>query len=398
VATFLDVELGHLGVHAIQFDDLVLVETACRQQGFFGMQLAHNILDRCLAEKRYLDTNNNNNNNTNDSDNNQTMVHVPLDLFKTILYGWSSIATRGKIAVMRMREIMDRVLEVAQHDHKRLMKPREAKNISDDANDTATTAPLVPNTDLYNTYLMGLRNASRVSRPAAASVIAVLDEMTSLRKKYGWHIKPNTKTYTLVISALANSGLNDAGDRAERVLRRMIQVHGTEKERYLQQYGVPYDTADPANNRRRIPTPDLVVYTSVIRAYSQGHSERVANKAKDLLIEYMSLFSNGTTTQAPDAFLFTSVISAYAAVAENRRISNEARLVAAKEAQEVLEMMLEDFRTAGGVLSTVEPYNGMLISWCYYCITFVAHIIPTPFSPLQPVSMPMPSALLHRPL
>ena len=54
--------------------------------------------------------------------------------------------------------------------------------------------------------------------------------------------------------------------------------------------------------------------------------------------------------------------------------------------------------SAGGVLSTVEPYNGMLISWCYYCITFVAHIIPTPFSPLQPVSMPMPSALLHRPL
>ena len=355
VNKFVEVELGELGYHAVAFDALALADVCCRNKGsgFVGMKLAHDVLDRSLAEKRHFDLNLTG--RDQDTNSNSSLFGVPLQLFKTILYGWCNLATKGKIAEVRMRELMDLVLEVARHDTEILKQPQSADSNSN-SNNNEKDPRLLPNTDLFNTYLMGLKNASRVSRTAAGSLIAVLDEMEHCHKKHGWHTKPNTKTYTLIISALANSGIKEAGQRAEGVLRRLIKAHEQEKELYLEQYGEPYNTAEPSLNKRRIPTPDIVVYTSVIRGYSHGPSVRDATRAKELLIEYIS--SNDGNAK-PDTLLFTSVIAAYAALAQNTGISNEARLAAAQDAEEVLEMMLRDYENNGGTLFMVEPYNGM---------------------------------------
>ena len=340
----------------MQFDAVALADNCCRSSGFGGMKLAHDILDRSLAEKRHYDLNTVTIEN-GDSNNTPLLFEVPLRLFKTILFGWCNLTTKGRVAQVRMRELVNLLLEVVKHDEQILKQRQEHQESSDSDSNTDKKVPnLLPNTDLFNTYLLGLKNASRVSREAAGSVIAVLDEMEGFNKHRGWHTKPNTKSYTLVIDALAKSG---QGPRAEKVLRRLIQAHEMEKHLYMEQYGVRYNTADPSQNKRRIPTPDVVVYTSVIQAYSrsEGHSVSAAKKAKDLLIEYMGLRDESAQ---PDAFLFTAVISAHARAAESRGISEEARFAAAKDAEELLEMMLVDFKSTGGTLNHVEPYNACL--------------------------------------
>ena len=356
VNKFVEVDMGQLGAHAVRFDAVALADVCCRSSGFAGMKLAHDILDRSLAEKRHFDLKIVNH-ESNHGKQTPLLFEVPLRLFKTILFGWCNLTTKGRVAQVRMRELVNILLEVVKHDDIILKQRQEHKQSTDSDINTDKQVPrLLPNTDLFNTYLLGLKNASRKSPEAASSVIAVLDEMEGFNEHRGWHTKPNTKSYTLVIDTLANSG---QGPKAEKVLRRLIRAHETEKQLYMEEYGVPYNTVDRSQNKRRIPTPDVVAYTSVIRAYSrsQGHSASSVKKAKDLLIEYMGLRDESTQ---PDALLFTTVIAAHAKAAENRGISEEARFAAAKDAEELLEMMLVDFKSTDGTLNYVEPYNACL--------------------------------------
>ena len=125
---------------------------------------------------------------------------------------------------------------------------------------------------------------------------------------------------------------------------------------YLDLYGVAYNTVDLSQNRRRIPTPDAISYTSVINAYCRTklHSISAAKKAKDLLMEYMD---QKVESDEDCNFLFTTAISAQALVAGNRGLAEEERFRAAKDAERLLEVMLVDSRAT---LPEIQSYNGRL--------------------------------------
>jgi len=70
-------------------------------------------------------------------------------------------------------------------------------------------------------------------------------------------IKPNNRSFTHVIRAQGNTKLSGAGDRAERILRSMEEMHKREKELYKIKFGEAYDPT--MNNKHYIVTPKRFV-------------------------------------------------------------------------------------------------------------------------------------------
>ena len=331
VQKLLEAKVGTLDHHVVEFDTTGLAEHCCRLRDFVGMKFAHDVLDRVLAEKRYHDENKN---------PNQLPFLVPAKLFQTILYGWCNLATKGKIARVRMRETLDLMLEVVKQDDK-LLDSIAAAPENGNIRQIFQEERLLPTVNTYNTVLTGLGNAARVSRDAAVEAEEVLKEMQMNHKKFGWHTKPNTKSFSLVIAAYATSGLKYSGKNAERLLRQIQKIHEEEKQLYMEEYGVPYNTRDVSANRRKIVTADAIIYTHVIKAHSHRCSPYEAGKVRDLLIEAMSM-DDGTVQL--DAALFTSAINAFASVAQNMKLPSDQRFLAAQHAEEILMVMLEQTR------------------------------------------------------
>lgn len=352
VRKFIGVELGALGWEAVAFDSVDLADNCCRHKDFDGMKRAHDILERCLAEKRQLDSNR--------SSPVQGPFFVPYMLFQKILYGWAIMAPTGEASRHRMRELVDLLVQVA----------REEKEIFKDGytGKSPEGFRLQPTTHTYNTYLAGLRNAASWSGKAAATAGTVLDEMINNHRKHGWHTKPNTRTYSLILNAFGNSTYKDSGRIAEKYLRRMQKAHQEGKEEYLADHGVPYNTKDPAANKRKIVTADAIAYGHVIRAYARDPSETSAGKARDLLLEVMDV-EDGTVK--PDLGLLSGTLSAFASVAGNARISKTRRYSAAQQAEEILETWLSDMEWSdlesqmrdSPDMHLVAPYNACMNAW-----------------------------------
>lgn len=341
-------EVGKLGKKAVSLDSVDLADQCCRFRDFVGMRLAHVVLEKTIAEKRYHDK--------KCLNQEQEPFPLPILLFQKIMYGWACLAKKGAVAQVRMRELMDLLIQIAVEEETTL------KNHFGN-NSHGQLKKLQPTIDVYNTYLTGLRNAAELSPKAATAARDVLEEMIKMQQLYGWHTKPNTKSYTFVIKAFANSGLKNAGIEAEKVLRAMQQVHLVEKEEYFSETGKPYNTEDPTANKRRIVTPDEIVYSYAIQAYAQDPSPKSVAKARDLLIEVIGV-QDGTVK--PNFALFTGTIDAYARLAQNVRISKEMRYNAAQQAEEILEILLGDMTSLKAdnvtsrkrVSSLVAPFNG----------------------------------------
>jgi hypothetical protein len=176
-----------------------------------------------------------------------------------------------------------------------------------------------------------LSNLAEIQPQAAIDAEALLVQMIEYQELYGWHVKPNTKSYQLILTAYANTGSPDSGQRAVGVLRRMRQVHEAEKQAYLEEYGTAYSVEDPESNRRQIVTPDAAIYTVAMRALMQSTPEQ----AMDLLQEAQS--AEGVQL---DDRLFTIAIKSLSSVIEKERYAPR-RIEAAKQAESILKLMEE---------------------------------------------------------
>jgi hypothetical protein len=332
VTNFCDSRVGYLHAAAVVYDAPSLVDFCCRQGDVVGLKTAQEILDRCLAEKDYYETSSTATSTSTDTDTSTGPFPIPLNLFQSVLYGWACLCrlqSKMKVeqAMIRMRSTVDQLLLTVQQEQQRF---------------PTTSSSLQPTIDIYNTYLNGLNFASKLDPTAAEIGERLLDEMILLHQKHRWHVKPNTKSYTLVASAYTHSrDTKTAGPNAERILRKLQQVHIAEKQLYQEQYDTPYDTHNPQANKRRIPTPDTIVYNHVIQAYAKDPSVKASHKARDLLIEAMST-TDGTVR--PDLGLFTGVIAAFAHLAGNLRVSLNERYQAAMQAEEVMTAVFQDFQ------------------------------------------------------
>ena len=298
-----------------------LVVECCKRKNFKGMQWAHDILDRLLVEKRRLRKEG-------------MLVTIHVDFIQKILYGWAVQADKNKAAWRRMEELLELAIQEALEDEQIFAEAASNKKTKLLLGPGQGIPPYSqPTVEIFNTFLRGLSSASRLFPAASAACEKVLDDMAGFHEKFGWHTKPNTKTFTHALSAYANSQRRDAGDNALRILRHMQEVHNTDARTYFEEYGFPYDARNPSANRRRIVTADIVAYTTAMSALVK--SKDTSNHAMELLNEILE----SDTIQA-DERVFTVAIKAFGVVADKAK-SPEQRLEAAKRAEEVLWFMVE---------------------------------------------------------
>lgn len=213
----------------------LLVE-CCKLQSLEGMQLVQEILERVLVEKgRYRDE--------------EVDVFIPVTLFDKVLFGWVKLADKHTIALERMRDLMDTVVDEARDDITHLDRIEMSPGEDD-------TIPSQPTVYVFNTFLDGLAQAAKLSRGAAFLAESTIFHMKDLHAQKGWHTKPNTRSYTHVIRAFGNAWHPNAGEKAIAILEHVHQEHQSELVAYQAKHGVKYDEKDVSTTTPKIVTVD----------------------------------------------------------------------------------------------------------------------------------------------
>mmetsp|Transcript_6125 Transcript_6125/g.8906 ORF Transcript_6125/g.8906 Transcript_6125/m.8906 type:complete len:447 (-) Transcript_6125:658-1998(-) len=104
------------------------------------------------------------------------------------------------------------------------------------------------------------------------------------------HVRPDTKSYTIVISALARSKLKDAATKAENYFAEMILRH-KEGDWFI--------------------NPDEKVYTAVIRAWAKCRQKGAAQRAETMLKLLESSYTEGSMDIELDSLAYNVVIEAW---------------------------------------------------------------------------------------
>lgn len=375
-------------VHPADFSLLQgLVKQCCQRGTLEGMQLAQDVMDRLLVEKKRWqqrqqsgssgvetllassppdgDKNNNDNKTIHSTITNMKtpIVIVPMNLFQTLLYGWACLAGNLRVAQTRMDQVLQLALEEAKQDDAAILTVNQSKPNDIDINDnssasrsTMNDAEWQPTVQLFNTYLFGLSKAARLSPQAALHGEATLYEMAEHSRKFGWHTKPNTRSYTLVFMAYANAAPHNAAasSRALKLLSTMKQVHTSERLEYDREYAIPYNAqvrhpgvlsatppendAPNSTNRRQIVTPDTIVYTTIMKALiaTKPHINDKAGCSDEVI----TLFGEALQSESVglDAGLFLMTLSSLSATIETQG-SARVRIEIAKQADQVLDFM-----------------------------------------------------------
>ena len=274
---------------------------------------------------------------------------VPERVFQTLLYGWANISRKVRVGQQRMRDVLELMSQEATYDEQireeiqKLLPSHVSFHTKDrdDDNPDQRANPLScqPSIQIYNTLLQGLANASHRSIAAAIEAEHVLHKMQRIHIRKGWHTKPNSKSFTLVINAFARTGHATAGERAERILRKMIDFHEEEKAKYREETGWEYQNNND-EHQKRIVTPDAVAYAGAIKAHADSNSDGSALKALGLLLE---LLKSKELAPQVDPYVFANTIQAFTKAAERKK-SAKSRLNAAERAEQIFWVMVDELK------------------------------------------------------
>jgi len=349
--------LSHPRVHPSAHNDVeALIRQLCKKQTLAGLQLATDVVERLVVEKRrYYEQH-----RVEDSAIGGKLVPIPIKTtWHSILYGWALLASKHRVAQIRMKEVLERVVEEAKWDRDKrvhLSEERSSKEEEDDRSncDDRVFMRSFPTVDIYNTYMFGLANAANLSRSAAVRARDVLLEMSDNFGHFDqgqgdeWRIRtrPNTRSFMHAIMACRNSRHPESGALALDLLREMQAAHEREKIRYEQQFGTPYTVTDVSDNKRKIVTPDVAVYTAVMQAIINSRSN--VHLVFDLLQELLDSQGDTGNREAHgtklDVSVFVMAISAFSKMIQQER--NEAKRVEyAQQAEEILRMAIAFYAT-----------------------------------------------------
>eukprot|EP00977_Amphora_coffeiformis_P008185 scaffold1828_cov169-Amphora_coffeaeformis.AAC.24 len=282
-----------------------LLAACCKLQSLEGMQLAQEIMERVLVEKgRYLDEN--------------IEVFIPVTMWEVVLFGWAKLARKQAIALERMRDLMDIIVEEGKVDQNHLKKTGMPDGIE--------IPPSVPTAAIFNTFLHGLTQAAFLSQGAAMIAESTIFEMKGLHTKKGWHTKPNARSYTYVITAHANSWHPKSGENAANILRHVRAEHKIEAAAFKRKRGVEYDVAMVNTTTPRIVTVDATMYTVAMNAALQSRSP------PHLVLE---MFEDAGKDGVVDRILYNLAIKALAHKVEKAKNPLE-RLRIAEQAERYL--------------------------------------------------------------
>lgn len=302
-----------------------LLRQCCKLNNLDGLQMAQDIIERLIVEKRKFQQ---------DIQYESRPFSIRERMFTTLLFGWVVAASKVPTAQTRMRELLDMAIREAKHDEeekKKILARAEMTSVASNEEKRPEREDLI-SVQIFNTYLRGLSKAAALAPQAAIVAEATLCEMTELRQELGWHTKPNTRSYSFCIDAFANARHARSPERALSLLKRMKEVHETERKIYEHRTGVAYDVVNPDNNKWQIVTPDAVTYTSVMKAMTNNYG------GLDSVVElFNELVGSGRNL---DNGVFVQAMNGLAKNMDNQR-NAKVRFDAAQRAEQLLNMMLE---------------------------------------------------------
>jgi len=223
-----------------------------------------------------------------------------------------------------------------------------------------------PNTLTYNALLQAYANAGD-----ATSAEGLLESMISLHSSsldndggggVFRHVRPTTRTFNVVLNALAKGDGGDGGVRASKILNRLVEL-GADKDG---------------------PRPDVITYNTVLSAWSRSASvcptsvssfgeegdekperivgELAAFEALTLLDEieerYLHSFKRNQNRSShvikPDLISYNTTIAAFANAAQH----NNDGVTMAQKAEEILSRIINL-----GIEPDAYSYNGVILAW-----------------------------------
>ena len=149
-----------------------------------------------------------------------------------------------------------------------------------------------PNVKTYNGVIHALStaNTKKSAYRAEAILMALLGDLKDdIDMPIMGDVLPDGATFNSVINAWAKSGLDEAGEKAEKLLELME------------------DTSGRFGNSLNL-LPDTITYNSVMNAISRGNSEASAQRAEAIL----NTMLENETMAYPNAMSFSTVIHAWA--------------------------------------------------------------------------------------
>jgi hypothetical protein len=367
-----------------------LVNGACRMNTLRGMQLANDAVEKWILvtkaaqddalddapprRRRNRSSASTDGQDDDDDDDDRVPARPPmdkddvasttLDLWQQVLYGWSVMAPTHPVAVVRMREVVDRVVREA------ILSTQATSAVAADAGGMNFSSSQqqqgsrrsrpppsnAPTVDLYNTYLFGLAQAAGSSRSAADKARDVLEEMEGHADRLGWWCRPNTKSYMSALVAHKNARHPNAGAAVLEILAQMIRAHNQQRERYEAQYGEPYRDGDGGGgdrNRRKIVTPDHKIFTVALQAVVQSTGDTR---------KYLQHLLAAVPTQLSDAKFWVTVIHAHARLVDQER-SAAKRIEIASDAEQILRDYLQGSGARDDPDTVRAAWNACLDVW-----------------------------------
>jgi hypothetical protein len=358
LASRVDALLDSPWIHAAEFrvdSELhVLLLKCCRLQSLPGLQMAQQIMERLLLEKTRLNAQQQEQSYTTPSATTATSsddtfvvdVCIPERFWQNVIFGWSKLAGKLRVTRRHMKDNLVSAIEAAKSDWTRRKSRDQAAAVHKDGavhsgggDSDRLRNSSEPTLEIFNTFLLGLSRVAKQEPGAAMQAEQTLFDMMEYHEKFGWHTKPTTKSYSLVINAHVNSRHKTADYRALAILNHVKQLHETEKLQYMDRFGIAYHERGP--NHPRIVTPDGHMYTSVMMTMlnSRMRSRRVVELLHEFL-DFAKKSNDNETTMQVDSSHFILPIRALGN--EIDHINNAARRVKlAEEAEAILNLMFE---------------------------------------------------------
>lgn len=326
-----------------------IIKRCCELRTMHGVQLAQDVLDCLLYHRKVLKSKN-------------RIVCLDTDIIQMVLYAWALLADKHSISQNRMKElIMFAVNSALFPDGKDIdvsfainVKLRSKFDSSSKAQSQTNLARTTnPTRSLFNTYLLGLANAAKLTPQAAVRAESILSDMTYYHDTYRWCTDPNTRSFSYVIQAYANTkGQPEFAQKAYSVLCKMWKVHEIESRQYFYDYGIQYNAAEPLTNKRRVVTPDAVVYTLMMKALVACADSETLRQVSNLWNEAMIKDNEGRGVIVDEKLCITT-IKAIGICIEKVEDPN-VRLRSAWEAQQIFEYIVRTYPTRGNSGKSLE--------------------------------------------
>ncbi|KAL7442716.1 hypothetical protein ACHAXH_005249 [Discostella pseudostelligera] len=213
-----------------------------------------------------------------------------------------------------------------------------------------------PNASVYNTILQAYANAGD-----SISAEAILESMISLHtsslKDGGGgpfqHVRPNTRTFNVVLNAVAKGDGIDAGTRARKILVRLESMMESKSGNVLSAWSKSASIA-PNNSKSKSEVEDAEI--RLVGKYAAYEALKLLDQIEE---QYMKSFdrkhtNNRSHVVKPDVITYNTTISALANAAKH----GDDGITIAEKAEDALNRMVTI-----GIQPDSYSYNGVLLAW-----------------------------------